>query len=132
MRVLKWTTVKRPFLTGLVIIPSILIATIAATQVFKLDFNMEEGELIENLYIAYDFTDNLTYKQTEKYINAVEKVLFEKKEDLRIKQVYSFYANNRAGTTIYFDDKYLSDKALKKIREDLRETLLDALSKQDQ
>ena len=28
MRMLKWTTVKRPFLTGLVIIPSILIATI--------------------------------------------------------------------------------------------------------
>jgi HAE1 family hydrophobic/amphiphilic exporter-1 len=120
---LKWTTVKRPFLTGLVIIPSILIATIAATQVFKLDFNMEEGELIENLYIAYDFTDNLTYKQTEKYINAVEKVLFEKKEELRIRQVYSFYANNRAGSTLYFDDKYLSDGALKEIRKDLREAL---------
>jgi HAE1 family hydrophobic/amphiphilic exporter-1 len=122
-RTLRWTTVKRPFVTGLLIIPGILALTIAAATVFKLDFNMEEGELIENLYVSYDFSDNLTYVQTEKYINQVERVLFEKQDDLKVKQVYSFYANNRAGTTIYFDDKYLSEKRLKQIREDLREAL---------
>ncbi len=123
VRTLRWTTVKRPFLTGLVFIPLVLIITIGATLIFDLDFNMEEGELVENLYIAYEFSDNLTYKQTEKYVNAVEKILFEKKEELGIRQTYSFYANNRAGTTLYFDDKYLSDKVLKETRKELREAL---------
>jgi HAE1 family hydrophobic/amphiphilic exporter-1 len=120
---LRWTAHKHPFLTGIVIIPVVLALTIGAAAVFKLDFSMEEGELIENLYISYDFTDNLSYRQTEKYINRVEEVLAEKKEELKVKQVYSFYANNRAGTTIYFDDRYLSEKRLKQIREDLREAL---------
>jgi len=123
VRTLRWTTGKRPYVTGLLIIPVILALTIVSAKLFKLDFNMEEGELIENLYVDYDFSDNLTYRQTEKYINAVEDVLAEKKEELKIEQVYSFYANNRAGTTIYFDDKYLSEKRLKQIREDLREAL---------
>ena len=125
VRTLRWTTVKRPFMTGLVIIPAILALTITAAVVLKLDFNMEEGELIENLYVAYDFSDNLTYRQTEKYVNQVEKVLDEKKDELKVKQVYSFYADNRAGTTIYFDDKYLGEKRLKKIREELRKALPD-------
>lgn len=120
---LRWTTAKRPFVTGFLIIPLILGLTMGAATIFKLDFNMEEGELIENLYIAYDFSDNLSYTQTEKYINEVEKALNEHKDDLRIKQVYSYYANNRAGTTVYFDDKYLSEKRLKQIRTDLREKL---------
>ncbi|MCK4776331.1 MAG: efflux RND transporter permease subunit, partial [Candidatus Krumholzibacteria bacterium] len=120
---LRWTAHKHPFLTGIVIIPVVLALTIGAATVFKLDFSMEEGELIENLYISYDFTDNLSYRQTEKYINRVEEVLEEKKEELKVKQVYSYYANNQAGTTIYFDDRYLSEKRLKQIREDLREAL---------
>jgi len=123
VRTLNWTTVKRPMLTGLVIIPAILVGTIMAAKAFKLDFNMEEGELIENLYISYDFTDNLTYVQTEKYVDEVERVLEEKKGDLRLKQVYSYYRNNFAASTCYFDDKYLSPGRLKEIREQLRESL---------
>ena len=123
IRTLRWTTLKHPFVTGLLIIPLILALTIFAATIFKLDFNMEEGELIDNLYIAYDFSDNLTFRQTEKYIDAVEEVLFEKKEDLNIRDIYSFYANNRAGTTLYFNSKYLSKKVLKKTREQLREAL---------
>ena len=85
--------------------------TIGAASVFKLDFNMEAGELIENLYISYDFSDNVRYKQTEQYVNEVEKVLNKNYDELNLKQIYSFYANNHAGTTLYFDDKYLSEKA---------------------
>jgi HAE1 family hydrophobic/amphiphilic exporter-1 len=120
---LRWTTTRRPLLTGLVIIPAIMALSIAAAVVFKLDFNMEEGELIENLYVNYEFTDNLTYVQTEKYVDQVEKVLFDKRTELEVRQVYSFYADNRAGTTIYFEEKRLSEKHLKKIKEELRKAL---------
>jgi HAE1 family hydrophobic/amphiphilic exporter-1 len=50
-------------------------------------------------------------------------VLQAKRDSLNVKQVYSFYANNRAGTTIYFDDKYLSEKRLKEVRKSLRDAL---------
>jgi len=123
VRVLKWTTVKRPFVTGLVIIPLLLVLSIAAAKILKLEVSMEEGELIENLYISYDFSDNLTYDQTEKYVDQIESVLFEKKEEFRIEKVYSYYSDNDAGTTLYFDEKYLSPKRLKEIRKNLREEL---------
>ncbi len=84
---------------------------------------MEEGELIENLYISYEFSDNLTYDQTEKWVDQVESVLFEKREELGVTQVYSYYADNEAGTTIYFEDKYLSEKKLKETRKKIKETL---------
>lgn len=123
VRTLQWTTAKRPFLTGVVIIPGVLALTIAAATLFKLDFNMEEGELIENLYVHYEFSDNVTYKQTEKYVDQVEAILRDKKDELKVKQVYSYFANNEAGTTIYFDDKYLSEQRLKEIRKGLRDEL---------
>ena len=123
VKVLRWTTVKRPILTGLVIIPVIFILSITAAKVLKLEVSMEEGELIENLFIDYDFTDNLTYDQTEKYVNQIEAGLFAQKDSLGVKQVYSYYADNDAGTTIYFEDKYLSEKELKEIRKNLREKL---------
>ena len=124
-RVLKWTTVKHPFATGLVIIPVILALTITAAAIFKLDFNMEAGELIDRIYIHYEFTDNLSYRQTEKYVNQVEGVLNEHWDEFGLKDMYSFYATNRAGTTLYFKDKYLNKKRLKKARENLRERLPD-------
>jgi HAE1 family hydrophobic/amphiphilic exporter-1 len=123
VRSLQWTTQKRPFLTGFVIIPVILILSLASVKLFKLEFDMDEGELVERIYIAYEFTDNLTYDQTEKYVNQVEETLFARKDELRLKDVYSYYADNEAGTSLYFQDKYLSEKRLKQIREQLREEL---------
>jgi len=121
--VLRWTTVRHPHLTGLVIIPLALVVSLGAAKLLKLETNMEEGELIENLYVSYEFTDNLTYDQTEKWVDQVESVLFEKKKELGVTQVYSYYADNEAGTTIYFEDKYLTEKKLKETREKLKKTL---------
>jgi HAE1 family hydrophobic/amphiphilic exporter-1 len=121
--VLRWTTVRHPYLTGLVIIPLALVLSIGAAKVLKLEANMEEGELIENLYISYEFSDNLTYDQTEKWVDQVESVLFEKRKELGVTQVYSYYADSEAGTTIYFEDKYLSEKKLTETRKKIKEAL---------
>ncbi|UCH85666.1 MAG: efflux RND transporter permease subunit [Candidatus Latescibacterota bacterium] len=123
VRMLKWTTVKRPILTGLVIIPVLVILSFVTVKVSNLKLNMMEGELIENLYIDYEFTDNLTYDQTKKYVEKIQGVIFAKKDSLGIRQVYSYYADNAAGTTLYFHDKYLSEKMLKETREKLRKML---------
>ena len=122
VRTLAWTSHRHPYITGLIIIPVIIAATLFGAGAAGLEVNMEEGELIENLYIRYEFSDNLRYYQTEKYVNQVEAVLAEHRDNLGIKQVYSFYMNNHAGTTLYFEDKYLNEK-LKDIRKSLREVL---------
>jgi HAE1 family hydrophobic/amphiphilic exporter-1 len=123
VRILGWTTAKRPFLTGFIIVVAVTAITTSAFTVFKLDFNMREGILIENLYISYDFTENLTYDQTEHYVNAVEEVLADKKEELGVTKVYSYYQTNFAATTVYFDDKYLNEEKLQETRDSLRVAL---------
>jgi len=124
VRMLKWTAIRHPFITGFLIVPPIVIASfLVPFKVAGLKFNMEEGELIENLFIRMELSDNLSYKQTEKYIDAMEAALEEHREELGIKHIYSYYANNNAQTTLYFDSKYLSEEKIKKTRARLREIL---------
>ena len=124
VRILSWTSLKHPYITGFIIVP-ILVVTgfMGPFQSGILSVNMEEGELIENMFIRLDLADNLSYRQTEKYIDAVELALEEHREELGIKHIYSYYASNIAQTTLYFDSKYLSEDVIKKNRERLREIL---------
>lgn len=124
VRVLNWTAIKHPYVTGFLIVPVIVAAGFVLPFVTKaVSFNMEEGELIENLFVRLELADNLHYRQTEKYIDAVEVALEEHREELGIKHIYSYYASNIAQTTLYFDSKYLSEDRIKKTRERLREIL---------
>ncbi len=123
LKVLHWTTVKRPYITGYVILTAIVLVTAAGARIFKLGFDLEEGEIVENIYINYEFTDNLTYRETERYVERVEDFLFAHRDELGIKNVYSYYADNEAGTTIYFKDKYLGKRELKRLRKMLHEKL---------
>ncbi|NIO00873.1 MAG: MMPL family transporter [Candidatus Latescibacteria bacterium] len=124
IRALRWTALKRPFVTGFVIVPLIFVGTIFGAQATKLlRFSIEEGLVIENIYIAYDFTDNLSYHETEKYVSRVEETLAANLEELGIRDVYSYYADNDAATTIYFEDKYLTKNKLKEKRKKLREII---------
>ncbi len=124
IRTLNWTAFKRPFVTGFVIIPLIFLGTIIGASASKLlKFSIEDELIIENIFVSYDILDNLSYHETEKYVDRVEEVLEAHREELGIREIYSFYADNRAETTIYFKDKYLSKKKLKEKREQLREIL---------
>jgi HAE1 family hydrophobic/amphiphilic exporter-1 len=123
-RTLKWTAFKRPFVTGFVIVPLIFLGTIVGASASKLlTFSMEDGILIENIFVSYDLSDNFSYDETEKIVDRVEEILEANTEELGLREVYSFYMDNRAETTLYFKDKYLSKKVLKKKREQLREIL---------
>lgn len=124
MRTLKWTAFKKPFVTGFVIVPLIFVGTILGASAFKLlKFSIEEGLLIENIFISYDLSDNFSYDEAEKIVDRVEEVLQANIDKLGIREIYSFYMDNRAETTLYFRDKYLSKKILKKKRDQLREIL---------
>ena len=123
LQILRWTALKRPYVTGFAILFLIVVLTVAGAKVFKFKFDMNEGAVVEALYISYEFTDNLSYTETEKYVNRVEEFLSTKQDSLGIENVYSYYTDNFAATTIYFHDKYLSHKRLKNIRNTLHAQL---------
>ncbi|MFH1755028.1 MAG: efflux RND transporter permease subunit [Candidatus Latescibacterota bacterium] len=123
-RALHWTAFKRPFLTGFVIVPLIFVGTIAGAGAFKLlTFSIDDELLIENIFISYDLSDNFSYGEMEKIVGRVEEALEARTEELGLREVYSFYMDNRAETTLYFKNKYLSKKVLKEKRIKLREIL---------
>jgi HAE1 family hydrophobic/amphiphilic exporter-1 len=53
----------------------------------------------------------------------VEAAIFSAQDSLEIRTVYSFYQDNYAATTVYFEDKYLSKDQLKEKRKKLREVV---------
>jgi HAE1 family hydrophobic/amphiphilic exporter-1 len=119
---LRWTTIRHPKLTLFVFVPALVAITIGAGAVFKIFEMDEESEiLMKRIYMRYEFSDNLGYKQTREYVNYVEKALDDNKEKLDLKTVYSYYTDNHAATTVYFHDRYLSKKKLVEKRKLLRE-----------
>jgi HAE1 family hydrophobic/amphiphilic exporter-1 len=124
VKTLRWTTIRHPKLTLFVFVPLMVAITIGAGVVFKIFEMDEESEILnKRIYMRYDFTDNLGYKQTNEYVKIVEKALNEHEEELDLKTVYSFYMDNHAATTVYFNDRYLSKKLLKEKRKLLREII---------
>jgi HAE1 family hydrophobic/amphiphilic exporter-1 len=124
VKTLRWTTIRHPKLTLFVFVPVLVAITIGAATVFKVFEPDEESEiLIKRIYMPYDFSDNLGYKQTREYVQIVERVLYEHEEELDLRTVYSFYTDNFAATTVYFNDRYLSKKKLVAKRKQLREIL---------
>jgi HAE1 family hydrophobic/amphiphilic exporter-1 len=124
-RVLSWAALRHPILTGLAIVPAVFVLSIVGAKVGGLEFDIEADEQQDQIYIDYEFTDNMSYELTEGVVDVVEDTLLAHKEELNIDQVYSYYADNGAGTTIYFNKKTLSTREVKKIRNELREVLPD-------
>jgi HAE1 family hydrophobic/amphiphilic exporter-1 len=121
---LRWTTIRHPKLTLFVFVPALVAITIGAGALFKIFEMDEESEiLMKRIYMNYEFSDNLGYKQTREYVKYVEKALDDNAEKLDLKTVYSYYTDNFAATTVYFEDRYLSKKKLVKKRKLLREIL---------
>jgi HAE1 family hydrophobic/amphiphilic exporter-1 len=79
--------------------------------------------LIERIYFQYEYTDNVGYKRSQEYVLRVEEAIDGHREELDIRMVYSFFMDNHAATTLYFNDKYLSRDQLKEKRTRLREII---------
>ncbi len=124
--VLRWTTIRHPLLTCLVFVPLLIVLTGVGAKVIGLKGPEDDDSiLIKRIYLDYDFTDNLGYHDTREYVNRVQDAIESNRDSLQVKTVYSYYADNRAGTTVYFDQKYLSKDELKEKRQILRRTIPD-------
>lgn len=77
----------------------------------------------ERLFLRYDFSD-FTYKsEAEEYVDRVEEFLEARKDEFNIEALYSYYAENRAETTMVMDDKSLDDEGIKELRQKIRDEL---------
>ncbi len=77
----------------------------------------------ERLYLEYEF-DDFAYKcDAERAVNQIESYLFAHSEELGVASVYSFFAENRAGTTITLSRRDLGDEAVKELRTRIRDGL---------
>ena len=81
------------------------------------------GTLNRRLYLEYEFDDFLYKSQVEKRVNIVEDVLQSNAEEFNVGSVYSFYAENRAGTVISLDREDLSDDEIKELRTEIRDAI---------
>lgn len=124
-RVLEWTAIKHPWITGVPIALGVLILTGAAVAItgFGPEVDSDRGIRQEYLQIRYDYSDNVNYRRSKETVETVQKLLWEKREDYGIEYLYSFYMDGRAANRLYFEKDALSEGDLKRLREQLREDL---------
>lgn len=123
--VLRWTTVKRPRLTGYGIVPGVIVLTIAiaAATGFSPDVGSDEGIRQERLRIGIEFTDGVNKRTSDAYVARIEEYLETRREDLKLRDIYSFYAADVAGLSLFFEEGEVSPDQLAAVRDDLRENL---------
>jgi HAE1 family hydrophobic/amphiphilic exporter-1 len=119
--VLGWTLRHRVKTAGLLI----LVLGIGLLPFFTgmVESAIFSGAVNKRLFLSYEFAD-FTYKSdAEKVVDRVEAVLDTKREEFFIESLYSYYAENRAETSIVLTRQDLDDEAIKELRQKVRDSL---------
>lgn len=125
VQALRWTTFKHRRLT-LGIVAASLVLTAVGVKVIGLKGPQDDDALIiERIMMRYEFAGNVDYKETDQYVRRVEAILEAKRDSLGIETIYSYYADNDAMTTVYFQEERLSRELLKEKRKLLRGAIPD-------
>ena len=125
LRVLEWTAIKHPLLTALVLVPLVIGLTVAAMKItgFKPDSEGDQGLRREDLYVGFDFTGPVDKWTSKEMVGNVAEYLEARREDLSIRDLYSFYVADGGGVTLFFEGGVVSEDFYREVREDLRENL---------
>lgn len=125
LRMLRWTTLEHPRVTGFAIVPGVLVATVLLAKVtgFKPDVGSDAGIRNERLRIAFHYTGSVDKDTSDGYVQAVEEYLEGRRGELGLKDIYSFWGPDAAGMSLFFEQGELSEDFLKEMRKDLRENL---------
>jgi HAE1 family hydrophobic/amphiphilic exporter-1 len=105
---------------GLLVAFAIGMAPIATglvrTEMFSATVN-------ERLLLRYDFDDFHYKSQAEAAVDEVEEYLYEHADEFMIEDVYSWFAENEAGTVLVLERDDLSDAEAKELRRSIRKDL---------
>lgn len=119
--VLGWT-LRHPWWAALLLLMSLAVGAfpLASEQVQMQPFS---GQVNERLSIDYEFTDFHYKSEAERTVSKVEAYLDENREEFGISEIYSYFAENQAGTVIVLDRADLDDVGVKALRARIREGL---------
>ena len=118
---LAWTLRHRWKTAGLMLV--VLILGIVPFMTGMVEAAIFSGTVNERIFLRYDF-DDFTYKsEAEDVVDVVEAYLDANREQFLIRSIYSFYLENRAGTTLVLARKNLDDDEIKELRKEIREGL---------
>ena len=101
-----WTAAIMAGVIVLGIVPLVPATGLVKTAIFAATIN-------ERIYLNYEFSDHTYKSEAEKAVDQVEAVLYPRRAEFDIESIYSFYTENRAGTTMVLSRKDL-DVALVK------------------
>ncbi len=128
LKVLRWTAIGHPRLTGWVFIPLFLLLTVGAMKVtgFGPDemSNDSSGVRQENLYVELEFTDNSNVYRVREQVEIVETFLRSKQDSLQVEYLYFYYQDNFAAFSLYFEEEFKPDiHKVRTLRDYMREEL---------
>ena len=118
-RLLSWT-LRRKVITGICLVLGLglglmpLFAGLVETSMFSAHVN-------KRIYLAYEFDDFHYKSKAEKVVNRIEDYLYANQEEFLIDSVYSYYAENTAGTSLILARQDLGDDEIKELREKVRD-----------
>lgn len=123
--ILRWTAIRHPLVTVLLIIPAVLAFTVGMMKVtgFKPDPMGDEGIRRENLYIQFRFADNVDKWRSLAAVEKTETYLETRRGELELRDIYSYYTANGGGISLFFNKGVVSEEFYTAVREDLRENL---------
>lgn len=120
-RTLGWT-LRHPWIAGGLLI-AVLVGgayPLASGEVPAQPFSARVNARLE---LRYEFSDFHYKGQAEEVVEKVEAYLFEHREEFLVDEVYSYFAENTAGTSIVLTRRDLDDDAVKELRGRIREGL---------
>jgi HAE1 family hydrophobic/amphiphilic exporter-1 len=121
VRMLRWTLRHKVGTAGL--LGAVLLVGVAPFATGVVEAAMFSGTRNERLFLRYEFAD-FTYKSdAERAVDRVEAFLESRKQDYGIESLYSYYAENRAETTLTLARKNLNDEEARELRQRIRDEL---------
>lgn len=110
---LSWMMVHPAWSTLIVL--SLLFSVVVPSAFVKSDMFPDEED--SRLFIGYNIEGNYELEKVEASVTRIENFLYAHQKELDIKNVYSFYTNNQAGSTLLLIDDEFRTKTNKEIRE---------------
>jgi len=87
------------------------------------DSSIFSAHVNKRLYLGYEFDDFHYKSEAERKVDLVEDYLFANREQFQLSSVYSYYAENEAGTVLILKRQDLADDQVKELRQEIREGL---------
>jgi len=125
LKILRWTALRHPLTTSLVLVPLALVITIGAMKItnFKMDPMGDEGIRRETLQVSFDYSAPVDKYTSKDYVLKAANYLETRREELGVRDIYSFYTADYGAISLFFNRGVVSTEFYREVREDLRENL---------